>query len=146
MARLRTVLVFVGLLTLGSAGLGASKCDPEPVEPGCDAAEEADCVTHGVWNAETCTCCSAGAHQVQDCEQGQGGTFDWLACACVPPECRYNLDCAFGDECDGGHCVPSECHSGNPFDPSVPERPCPAGQECMMGDGVDLNHGNGWCE
>jgi hypothetical protein len=147
MAKLRMVLVLVGLVVLGGAGLGARDCSPAPVEPqGCDPAEKAACVTHGVWNDETCTCCAAGAHQVQACEFGQGGTFDWLACACIPPECVYNLDCAFGDECDGGHCVPSECHAGNPFDPRVPERRCPGGLMCMMGDGVDLNHGNGWCE
>lgn len=85
---------------------------------------------------------------VSPCPGGPGSTPDAGVDATPPQACTYNSDCAFGMECSGsgGFCVDSECHEGNPFDLSVPARPCPAGQDCTFGDGVDLNHGNGWCE
>ncbi|MBN1947640.1 MAG: hypothetical protein JW797_18390 [Bradymonadales bacterium] len=102
----------------------------------------------GVFNPETCTCCRPGAHEVQECEFGRGSTFDYMACEC---HCVYNSDCPFGQECDDEGCVDSECHWGYPADEppanqTIPPRECPEDYNCMMGDGVDMYHGNGWCE
>ena len=66
--------------------------------------------------------------------------------------CQYNSDCPFGFECGAGpngigpRCLPSDCHSGGQINNDSGVKPCPQGLQCLMGDGVDLNHGNGWCE
>lgn len=145
MTKTTILIALCGLALVAGFGMGVDSCEPEPTSPVCDQAEADACTSHGVWNPETCTCCAASAHQQQECEQGQGGRFDWQRCACVLP-CTFGSDCSFGDECEAGWCAPSECHEGNPFDPSVPSRPCPSGETCHFADGVDLNHGNGWCE
>lgn len=55
-------------------------------DAGCDTVEETTCKNaQGTWNPATCSCCIAGAHQVQACEQGEGGTFNYLTCTCDPP-------------------------------------------------------------
>ena len=64
--------------------------------------------------------------------------------AALGESCTFNSDCAFGEECGtGAVCVASECHGGNGggIDPVE----CPDGYECVYGDAVDLNHGNGMC-
>ena len=69
------------------------------------------------------------------------------ACESFEQSCTWNSDCPFGFECGAGaQCHPSECHEGGQFGEGYGRLPCPAGQICMFGDAVDLNHGNGWCE
>lgn len=144
MAHARVPLVALALV--GSLLLGAGPCDPET----CPPSAEAECQqSQGVFDQATCACCRPGPHQVQECEMGQGGTFDYQACTCVvppAPTCEHDSSCAWGFECtgDGTSCQESACHDAAP-DGSLAARSCPAGQGCEYGDGVDLNHGNGHC-
>jgi hypothetical protein len=56
----------------------------ESYQVSCSAAQQDECSEmDGVFNPDTCGCCRPGAHQVQECEMGQGGTFDMLSCSCV---------------------------------------------------------------
>lgn len=112
-------------------------------EANCDLTEAETCEgTQGVYNHVDCTCCHAGAHQIQSCEMGEGGTFNWQSCECEDT-CNFNSDCEFGYEC-AGPCVESDCHEASP-DGSMPALLCPNGFGCEYGDGVDWNHGNGYC-
>jgi hypothetical protein len=85
----------------------------------------------------------AGPHEVRECEFVLGGTFNWLTCECEI-SCTYNSDCSYGYECSGGLCAESECHLADP-EGTLPQLDCPAGQGCEYADGIDYNHGNGYC-
>jgi hypothetical protein len=79
------------------------------------------------------------------CEFGDGVDYNHGNGHCVETACAYNSDCVFAYECRSGLCVESDCHAANPTDPTVGERYCPEGFGCEYGDGVDYNHGNGYC-
>jgi hypothetical protein len=98
-----------------------------------------ECLSGDVCVRGQCEGCLAGEHEITSCE-ALGGQFNYETCDCEEA-CAFSSDCDYGFECAAG-CIESECHEAQG---TLPAKLCPDGLNCEYGDGVDLNHGNGYC-